>query len=75
LRIGRGLIACARPTADIELENARHHDHGVWPVAVLEHGKFQGFGAANEQAAAQASLIPDDPLATAVLANQEERRV
>jgi hypothetical protein len=42
-------------------------------VAVLEHGKFHGLGAVDEQATAKAFLIPNDPVASAVPADQEQR--
>jgi hypothetical protein len=59
--------------AHVEFENARDHDHGLRPVAVLEHGELQGFGAVDEQSAAKSALIPNDPVAAAVLADQEQR--
>ena len=58
----------------IELENAGNHDHGLRAVAALEHGKFQGFGAVDEQATAEALLILGDPVAVAVLADAEQPR-
>src|SRR5262245_49143731 len=75
LDAGWGLADGARLAAHVELENIGHHDHGLRPVSVFEHGEFQGFGAVDEQATAKASLILNDPLAAAVLADQEERGV
>ena len=67
------LITCAWLSAHVEFENSGYHDHGLRAVAVLEHGKFHRFGAVDEQAAAKAFLIPNDPVASAVPADQEQR--
>ena len=56
------LITCAWLSAHVEFENSRYHDYGLRAVAVLEHGKFHGFGAVDEQATAKAFLIPNDQL-------------
>src|SRR3977135_571018 len=58
--------------AQIELENAGNHNHGLRTIAVLEHCKFQCLRAVHEQAAAKASLILDDPVAVAVPADAEQ---
>src|SRR6516225_35384 len=68
---GRAILVAGLRT-HVELENAGHHDHGLWPVAVLEHREFHCFGAVHEQATAKASLILDDPVAAAVLADAEQ---
>src|SRR5262245_7856897 len=73
MRVSARASPIARLAAHVELENAGHHDHGLRPVAVLEHREFHGFGAAHEQAAAKAGLILDDPLAAPVLADPEQR--
>src|SRR5262249_56566925 len=73
LGAGCGRASGARLAAHVELENIRHHDHGLRPVSVFEHGEFQGFGAVDEQATAKAFLILNDPVAATVLADQEER--
>jgi hypothetical protein len=67
------LITCTWLSAHVEFENSGYHDHGLRAVAVLEHGKFHGFGAIDEQTAAKAFLIPNDPVASAVPADHEER--
>lgn len=56
------LITCAWLSAHVEFENSGYHDYGLRAVAVLEHGKFHGFGAVDEQATAKAFLIPNDQL-------------
>jgi hypothetical protein len=66
-----GLTACSRLAAHVELENSWDHDHGLRAVAVLEPGKFQGFRSVDEQAAAKADLVLNDPVAAAVPADQE----
>ena len=56
-----------RLVAHVELENSGDHDHGLRAVAILEHRKFQGFGAVDEQTTAKAFLILNDPVAAVVL--------
>src|ERR1700730_6658587 len=67
-----GLMNCLGLGGQIELENAGNHDHGLRAIAILEHRKFQSFGAVDEQATAEALLILGDPVAVAVLADTEE---
>src|SRR3977135_2865579 len=69
-----GWVAAARRAADVELESPRDHDHGLRPVAVLEHGKLESFGAVHEQATAKTFLILHDPVAAAVPADTEHAR-
>jgi hypothetical protein len=57
------------PAIDIQLENARDHDDRLRTVPVLEHCELEGFGATDEQAAAESLLILHDPMAVAVLAD------
>src|ERR1700730_7660003 len=61
--------------AQVELENAGNHDDQVPPVPVLEQRKLEGLGTADEEAAAQAVLALDNPVAAAVPADQKERRL
>jgi hypothetical protein len=63
-----------RLPAHIELENARDHDHRLRPVPALEQRKFYGFGAVDKEASAKTLLILNDPVAAAVLADEEERQ-
>ena len=65
---GRWLMSCARSTAHIELENTGNHDHGLRPIAVLKHGKPDRLGAIDEDPAAEAALVPNNPIPPAVLA-------
>src|SRR5262249_20251626 len=58
---------------EVEFEHTGHHDHGLRPVTVLEHCEFQRFGAIDEEAAAEASLVASDPMALAVAADEEKR--
>jgi hypothetical protein len=58
----------------VELENAWDHDHGLWPVPVLEHREFHRFSAVHEHAAAKAALILHDPVAAAIPADPEQLR-
>jgi hypothetical protein len=59
------------PAVDIQLENARDHDHRLRAVPVLEHCKLEGFSATDEKAAAEPLLILHDPVAVAVPADAE----
>ena len=38
----------SRRRMHVELENAWDHDHGLWPVPVLEHREFHRFGPVHE---------------------------
>jgi hypothetical protein len=60
--------------AEVELENSCHHDHGLRPVAVLEHGEFERFGSIDEKTAAQPLLVLDNPMALAIPAHTEHGR-
>ena len=77
-RAGRGLITCRRITCgrrlatQVEFENSRDHHHGLRSVAGLEHREFQRFHAIDEQAAAEAALVLDHPVAAAVAADLEQ---
>jgi hypothetical protein len=62
-----------RPAVHVEFEHTGHHDHRLRAVPVLEHGVFESFGTVDEQATVEAVLVLDDPVATPVLADQEER--
>jgi hypothetical protein len=60
-----------RLAAQVELENSRHHDDRLRPLSILEHGKFDGFGAINEQTSTKTMLILCDPIPTTVSADAE----
>jgi hypothetical protein len=60
--------------AHVQFQNAGHHDHGLRTVPILEHRKLQGFSAVDKEATMKPALILHDPIAVAILANQEERR-
>src|SRR5258708_5878611 len=62
-------------SAQVELENAGNHDDQVAPVPVLEQRKLEGLGTTDEEAAAQAVLALDNPVAAAGLPDQKERRL
>jgi hypothetical protein len=65
-------ILNSRIPAEVELEHAGDHDHGLRPVPVLEHREFEGLRAVNEQATAKAFLGLNDPVASAVLSDHEQ---
>src|SRR5215469_1978299 len=69
---GHRVAASARLAAHVELENAGDHDHGLWPIPVLEHREFHRLGTVHEHAAAKTALILDDPVAAAVPADPEQ---
>lgn len=68
----RGPHYCVRIDAQIELKHARNHDDGLRPTSALEHRELDGVSAINKQTAATTALIADDPLAAAILANQQK---
>src|SRR5437016_928312 len=68
---GRAILLAGLRT-HVELENAGDHDHGLWPIPVLEHREFHRLGAVHEHAAAKTALILDDPVAAAVPADTEQ---
>jgi hypothetical protein len=63
-----------RATAHIELENSGKHDDGLWPMSIFEEGEAERFRAVDEEAATAVLLILNNPIAVAVLANEEEGR-
>jgi hypothetical protein len=73
LRVGRNMHGLARPAAQIQLENPRHHDDGLWTVSILEHRELQCFRSTDEQAAAEPFLILHDPMALPVFSDPEKR--
>jgi hypothetical protein len=68
------LMRCARVTTHIELENTGNHNHGLRPIAVLKHGKPERLGTIDEESAAEAARILNNPASPAILADQKERR-
>ena len=72
--VKRQVMHGGRVAAHIEFENARNHNAGLRPISIFEHCELEGFGAINEKSAAVALFFLDNPVAPAVLADQEERR-
>jgi hypothetical protein len=64
-----------RLAGHVELENSRHHDNRLRPVSILEHDKFDGFGAINKQTPTKTMLILCDPIPTTVSADAEQPRL
>jgi hypothetical protein len=62
----------APPAMHIEFKDARNQDDGLRSVAVLEHRKPKRRDAIDEESAAQAALVLNDPVSAAVLAHQKE---
>jgi hypothetical protein len=73
-QFGHRPMCGTRFTAHIELENTDNHDHGLRPIAVLKHGKPERLGAVDEDPAAEAALVLNDPIPPTILADQKERR-
>jgi hypothetical protein len=67
-------IGAARITLHVELKNSRNHDDRLGPMPVFEQCKPERFGAVDEQATTTVLLILDNPIAAAVLADEEEMR-
>src|SRR5262245_8787886 len=55
----------------VELEDAGNHHHRLGPIAVLEHCKAECLDAVDEQPAANALLVLDNPVSVAIPANLE----
>jgi hypothetical protein len=72
------LILCGprqrRETIDVEFDFSRQFDDGCGTVAVFEQRILEGVPAVDEQAAKEAVLLLDDPLAAAVSADKNNRR-
>ena len=58
--------------AHVEFDPARQLDDGLGMMAVLEQGVFDGLRAADEQATEQAVLLPGNPVAVAVAADEDD---
>src|SRR5215475_5528575 len=73
-----GEVSCGlsvRVRAHVEFEHPGNHDDRLWSAAVLEQGEFERLLAVDEEPAAQALLILDHPVAVAVAADEEQRRL
>src|SRR4029077_2433184 len=72
---GPSLVDVARQlTTYIEFENTGNHDDGLRPISVLEHCKPERLSTIDEESAAEAARVPNNPVPSAVLANEKERR-
>ena len=60
--VARQLRPCARLATHIEFENTWNHDDGVRTISVLEHCKTEGLGTIDEESAAEAALVPNNPV-------------
>jgi hypothetical protein len=65
-------MRCARFATHIELQNTGNHDHGLRLIAVLKHRKPKRLGTIDEDPAAEAARILNNPVPPAVLADQKE---
>lgn len=57
----------------VKLEPAGHHEDGLRDCRASEHRISEGVSAAAEQDAIAADLIANNPLASPVLADQQQR--
>jgi hypothetical protein len=55
----------------VELESSVDHDNGPWMIAGLIADVSQRLGTSDKEAAAEAALISNDPVATAILTDHE----
>src|SRR6476619_5029510 len=70
-----GSVDVARQlTTHIEFENTGNHDNGLRPISVLEHCKPERLSTIDEESAAEAARVPNNPVSSAVLANEKQRR-
>jgi hypothetical protein len=67
----RLLIVQDRLAVHIEFQDAGHHDDGLRPIAVLEHGVLQCFDTIDEQPAAGALFVLDYPVASRIPTDAE----
>jgi hypothetical protein len=51
----------------IELENPGNHNYGLRPIAVLKHGKPKRLGTIDEESAAKAARILNNPVPPTIL--------
>ena len=58
-------------TAYIELENTRNHNDCLWVISILKHCELESFRTIDEKATAEASLILDHPVPSAVPTDEE----
>ena len=61
-------------TTNIEFENTGNHDNGLRPISVLEHCKPERLSTIDEESAAEAARVPNNPVSSTVLANEKQRR-
>ena len=62
-----------RTGGDIQLKNTGHHPNGFGMVSILSERELKGCCLSDEEAAAKAVLVLNNPIAAAVLANQKDR--
>ena len=62
-----------RTGGDIQLKNTGHHPNGFGMVSILSERELEGSRLSDEEAAAKAVLVLNNPIAAAVLANQKDR--
>jgi hypothetical protein len=60
--------------AHIEFKNTRNHNDRLRPISIFKHCKLECFYAIDKKSAAAAQIVLDDPIAPAVLSDQEERK-
>ena len=63
----------ARTGSNIQLKNTGHQPNGFGMVSILSERELKGCRLSDEEAAAKAVLVLDDPIAAAVLANKKDR--
>lgn len=74
MRFRGGMLDCLGLAAHVELKDSGHHDNCLRSISILEHRKFHGFGAIDEQAATKTLLILRDPISPAVSADAKQSR-
>jgi hypothetical protein len=57
-----GLVSGRGFAAEVELENAGNHDNGLRPLSVLKHCKPDRLGTIDEESAAKAARILNNPV-------------
>jgi hypothetical protein len=72
--VGWQAMRRTRLAAHIELKNTWNHNDRLRSISILKHCELECFCAIDKKSAAASLIVLDDPIAPAVLADQEERR-
>jgi hypothetical protein len=66
------VIGGEKVATHVEFDGARQLNDRLWMMAILEQRVFDGLRSVNEQAAVKTVLFLGDPVAAAVLADEDD---